>query len=168
MNLTLGIDCGLTGAVAAIDDALQVHLLADLPVKAHFRTKWIDAPRLFKLVRQACAGQLATVHVEQTHAMPALGCVAAHSKGMTLGSTLAVLQMFDDLPVFLVASHSWKAQLGLLRPHASDREKKLVSLTLARELFPLAELHLAKHHNRAEALLIARAALARKQSREAA
>jgi crossover junction endodeoxyribonuclease RuvC len=167
MTLTIGIDCGLTGAVAAIDEHLQVILLADLPVATHFRTKWIHGPRLARLVREACAGQPATVHIEQTHAMPALGCVAAHSKGLTLGSTLAALQTLD-LPTYLVASQSWKAQLGLLRPHASDREKKLVSLTRARELFPGAALERQKDHNRAEALLIAYAALARRQSREVA
>jgi hypothetical protein len=54
----------------------------------------------------------------------------------------------------LVTPSVWKRALGL----GKDKD---ASLHKARLLFPMAELHLAKHDGRAEALLIAHYALTR-------
>jgi hypothetical protein len=63
------------------------------------------------------------------------------------GSVLSVLQVLR-LPVELITPAVWKRALGL-------SSQKLASLHKARLLFPGAELHLAKHDGRAEALLLA-------------
>ncbi|MGH2928174.1 MAG: hypothetical protein ACRDL8_08225 [Solirubrobacteraceae bacterium] len=59
-----------------------------------------------------------------------------------------------QLPLELVTAATWKRALGL-------GPDKHAALHKARLLFPTAELGLAKHHNRAEALLIAHWALRR-------
>ena len=54
-----------------------------------------------------------------------------------------------DMPLTLVRPQEWKAHYGL----GSDKND---SLELARRYYPDVDLHLKKHHGRAEALLIAR------------
>ena len=152
--LVIGIDCGLTGAIAAIDGAHEVAALHDLPVMVHGKTKWIDAETVIRLLRDARNGRPARAVIETTHAMPGMGSVASNLKGMTLGSTLAALQV-SGIPFDFVSPAKWKAALNLSMPKASDSEKKAASLSLARQWFPGASLDRKKDHNRAEALLIA-------------
>jgi len=156
--LTIGVDVGITGAIAFIDGCAQLVSVADLPICVHGKSKWVDPLPLIALVREAKLKdgdmQMPRAFVEATHAMPKLGTVAANSKGMTLGSTLAALQI-AGVSIELVTPQKWKAALGLLMPKASDKEKKATSLTRARMLFPSADLDRVKDHGRAEALLIA-------------
>lgn len=152
--LTAAIDCGLTGALAVIDQHGAVVALHDLPTMERGRLRWIDAEELARLIRDARDGRPVHCVVEATHAMPDMGTVAANSKGLTLGSTLAALQM-AGIPFELVAPATWKAALRLTAPRATDRERKAASLSLARQLFPGAALDRVKDHNRAEALCLA-------------
>jgi hypothetical protein len=52
------------------------------------------------------------------------------------------------MPIHPVQPRVWKAHYGL-------KSDKAASLTTARALYPSAPLNLAKHHNRAEAVLLA-------------
>lgn len=153
---TLGIDVGLTGALAVISQRSgEVVALHDLPVMTWGKTKWIDALELCALIRTAREGHPARAFVEHTHPTPKLGVIPAQSMGVTLGSTLAALQ-FSGVPYELVPAQSWKRALGLIaEAGAPDKAKKDASLSRARMLFPTADLDRAKDHNRAEALLIA-------------
>lgn len=152
--ITIGIDVGVTGAIAALDEHEQLVSVDDLPVMVHGSAKWIDAFELVGMIRELRGGRPARAIVEHVHAMPKLGTVAANSKGMTMGSVLAALQV-AGVSIELVSPQTWKRALGLIAPNTTDAEKKRASLTKARMLFPTAELSLGKHHNRAEALLIA-------------
>lgn len=152
--ILLGVDVGITGAIAALrgDGAFQD--VRDLPITSNGGAKWIDGPELLSIVRQMRNGAEARAIVERTHAMPKLGTVAANSKGMTLGSVLATLQI-AGIAVELVTPQGWKRSLGLLAPGTSDRQKKTASLHRARQLFPSAPLERQLDNGRAEALLIA-------------
>lgn len=152
--LTIGIDVGITGALAVLDEQEQLVGLEDLEVMVHGSAKWIDAQELLGVIRLLREGRPARAVVEHVHAMPKLGTVAANSKGMTMGSVLAALQI-AGVAIELVSPQTWKRALGLIAPQATDTQKKRASLSKARMLFPTAELGLGKHHNRAEALLIA-------------
>ena len=79
--------------------------------------------------------------------MPKQGVASSFALGVGLGSILGVLQAMH-VPLELVTAAAWKRALGL----SSD---KRASLHKARLLFPSAELGLAKHDGRAEALLLA-------------
>jgi len=155
MSLTIGIDVGLTGALATLDEQGDARFIADLPIASSGSVKWIDGGELLRLLFAARHGdQPARVIVEQVGPMPKLGIVAANSKGLTLGSVLAILQV-AQLPFELVSPVRWKRALGLIMPQASDNEKKAASLQKARQLFPKADLDRVKDHNRGEALLLA-------------
>jgi hypothetical protein len=68
----------------------------------------------------------------------------AHTRGV-----LEAVAILCDLSMVYVTPQRWKRFYGL----TSD---KTACLAMARNLYPDAPLKLAKHHNRAESLLIAR------------
>jgi crossover junction endodeoxyribonuclease RuvC len=153
--ITIGIDVGVTGALAAIDEAGEVVLLKDLPVAVHGSSKWIDGAELLPLLFAARKGDLpARVFVEHIHGTPKMGVTTSHSLGLTFGSVLSILQI-ARLPFEAVVPSKWKRALGLIMPGATDHEKKSASLDRARMLFPMAPLSRQKDNGRAEALLIA-------------
>lgn len=155
MSFTIGIDVGVTGALAVISDRSgEFVALHDLPLMTWGKTKWVDAVELCRVLRDAREGYPARAYVEHTQVMGKAGMLAASSKGLTLGSTLAALQ-FAGIPFELVIPSVWKRALGLIAKDSTDGEKKLASLSRARMLFPSADLDRVKDHNRAEALLIA-------------
>ena len=151
MSLVLGIDPGLTGAVAVLDDPLRVLLLADLPIIRDRSLAWVDGQRLQSALLDAIAGRQCRAVVERVSAMPRQGVASSFGFGVGFGSILSVLQTLL-LPLELVTPAVWKRAMGLTA-------EKRVSLDKARLLFPSAELHLAKHEGRAEALLLAHWAL---------
>jgi hypothetical protein len=85
--------------------------------------------------------------------MPAQGIASAFQFGVGFGSLLGVLQALH-IRIELVTPAVWKRSYGL-------GKDKHASLHKARLLFPTADLHLAKHDGRAEALLLAHYALTR-------
>jgi len=148
MTLIVGIDPGLTGAVAVLDPAGELERLADLPViRAGRRLAWVDGGALQSILIEVLQGRPARAIVERVSAMPRQGVASAFNFGVGFGSVLAVLQTMH-IGVELVTPGVWKRGLGL----SSD---KRASLDKARLLYPGAELHLAKHEGRAEALLLA-------------
>jgi len=170
--IIFGVDVGVTGAIAAVRDDGAFMDVRDLPVMNLGKTKWIDGAALLSMVLEMRNGREARAVVEHIHATPKMGCTTGHSLGLTLGSVLATLQN-AHVPLELVVPQVWKKALSLISPGASDREKKLASLSKARMLFPSAPLQRHLDNGRAEALLIAHFAqrhllVSRPQQREAA
>ncbi len=145
--LTLGIDPGLSGACALLDYDGVLLMLADLPVIRDGKLSWIDGARFQSLLLDAIEGRPTRAIVERVQAMPAQGRSSAFNFGVGFGSMLGVLQTLQ-VSLEFVTPAQWKRDLGL----DSDKRK---SLDRARLLYPTAELRLAKHDGRAEALLIA-------------
>ena len=158
----IGIDPGLTGALALITQERLVHLV-DLPTMAEGKAgkTMLNAYHLGKMVNWA--QQQAGVHtlvaaVERVNAMPSipgkdgirrtLGAASGFSLGRSLGIIEGVLGTCE-VPCELVSPGVWKRHFNL----GSDKEE---SRARAIRLYPTAELHLKKHHGRAEALLLAR------------
>jgi crossover junction endodeoxyribonuclease RuvC len=143
-----GIDTGVTGAIAMLDEAGALIAVHDLPIIRDGRLSWIDAPSLISLLIEQRAGKQMCATVERTHTMPRNGSQAAFSQGCTLGSVLATLQA-ASVSVTLVAPNTWKKAAGLI---GQDKD---TSLHRARLRWPTASLDRQKDHNRAEAILIA-------------
>ena len=151
--LTVGIDPGLSGALAILDSNQKIELLADLPIIRDHKLAWVDGARLQTMLLEAIHGRQCRAIVERVGSMPGQGVSSSFAFGVGFGSILSLLQALR-LPIELITPASWKRQLGL----TGD---KRASLDRARLLFPTAELHLAKHDGRAEALLIAHHVLRR-------
>lgn len=159
----IAIDPGLTGAVAVLSPHGELEHLADLPVQRDGRLSWIDGGALQALLIEAIGGRSARAVVERVGAMPRQGIASAFNFGAGLGSVLSILQA-RHLPIELVSPSVWKAAMGLGGNAKSPTAAKHASLDKARLIFPTADLSLAKHDGRAEALLLGHWALNRSLS----
>lgn len=151
--IVVGIDAGLTGAAAFITTRGTCSV-EDLPTKnldgGGLIKRRIDGLALARLLRDRCpAEEPVLVLVEQVGAMGGKNNAVQTqvSLGRTLGAIEAAIEILR-LPLHMVGSQAWKRFYGL----SSDKGE---SLRVARELYPEAPLQLGKHHNRAEAVLIA-------------
>jgi hypothetical protein len=152
--IALGIDPGLDGAIAFMHgDRMSVHDLPTVPVLGSGTvTRRLHGPGLASLIRQQCpVGEPILALIEDLSAGGRdSSAQTVGSQYRTRGAIECCLEMLRLEPA-AVHARTWKKFFGL----DSDKAR---ALRLARELFPgMAEgLRLAKHHNRAEALLIAR------------
>jgi len=147
MSLILGVDPGQRGAFGILDATGGFQSVADLPIISDKSLTWIDGGAFQSMLLDAIGGRQCRAVVERVSAMPKQGVASSFAFGCGFGSILGVLQAMH-LPIELITPGAWKRGLGL------DSDKK-ASLHRARLLFPTAELHLAKHEGRSEALLIA-------------
>ena len=145
----VGIDPGIKGAVGILDRKGQYAAVHDIPIMKIGEKNKVDAEKLmFILVDVPTVDQ--RIMVERVHAMPNQGVTSVFSFGETYGRICAAVECGGvACTVDYVVPRVWKKYFQL----DNDKNK---SLELARSLFPNAELHLKKHSDRAEALLIAR------------
>lgn len=152
MPTYIGIDPGITGAVGVVlDDSEFVYDIPTVNVGKKKTAREIDAVGLYGIVRMWHRRYNVVACVERTHAMPGQGVTSMFSMGVSRGIVLGVLAG-AEVKVVSVEPQAWKKHFGLLK---ADKE---ASRALAVELFPgvADKLRLKKHHNRAEALLLAR------------
>jgi len=140
----VGIDPGITGAIALIEHG-TLSWVYDMDVSAGE----IDAFGLFDLIDGV--KPLDMIFLEETHAMPKTGSQGNFSQGFSKGTIISAMAIAGQ-PLTRVAPSTWKTKMGL------RGKPKDFSLRLARELWPdhANDFRLVKHHNRAEAALIAR------------
>jgi hypothetical protein len=155
-RLLYAIDPGVTGALAIfeIESGKLIDVL-DLPIMRDGTLAWIDTQTLLGQMLEVQAGRLVHAITERVHAMPKNGSQGAFSQGLTLGSILATLSA-AGASIELASPSKWKREAGLMTVgrKLSDGERKEVSRSKARMLYPSADLQLKKHHNRAEAILL--------------
>ncbi|MDN8617840.1 hypothetical protein [Variovorax ginsengisoli] len=147
----IGIDPGLSGAISFVSE--RSCIVEDLPTMplpgTGLITKKIDGRALAQLIRKNVPiGETAEAYVEQVSTMGGKDN-ALQTQGSlmrSLGAIETVLECMGYRPTML-SPQKWKRFYGL------DSDKKR-SLATARALYEAAPLSLAKHHNRAEAVLI--------------
>lgn len=159
-RLYVGIDPGLTGAIAILDGHGDLVALDDLPVIANGKgsarvTRQLDPAGLAKLLPPYTSG--ITVALERVAARPGQGVSSVFSLGDSFGCIRGVLAALD-MPVEIVTPATWKKHYQL----GSDKEQARAK---AIQLYPHADLHRVKDHNKAEAALIARWLLDRRAER---
>ncbi len=142
----LGIDPGLSGALALFDDgALDVF---DVPtVKARARGREVDWSEAARWID--AAGHIDHAIIESAAAMPRQGVASMFKFGFVCGG-LRALVAAHFIPVTYVSPKKWKGSLSV--PKAKDGARARAS-----ELFPLYS-HLwqrVKDDGRAEAAMIA-------------
>lgn len=150
----LGIDPGVTGALALVGPEGDARLLVDVPsmtVKVGGRERNdYDIPAMLDTLRLVNRGVPIRVILEKVGVMPTDGKVGAFSFGKGYGAWQALLHAIG-LPFTLVSPLVWKREFGLLGCN------KDASRAYAIQLFPtlLDRLKRVKDHNRADALLLA-------------
>ena len=168
-KLFLACDPGLTGAVAAIGSNGRFVGLFDIPTKikeskskkgtkAKVKRK-VDGLEFHDMLLNMTDLEPEDVFMilESQVAMPPtsggkMGTASLMSLGDTFGSIRTSIEI-AKIPYKEVNPRSWKGMYKI--PGEKDGGKKY-ALSLARMLFPQAPLKLMKHHNRAEALLLAK------------
>lgn len=149
-SLVLGVDPGLSGAVAILRGD-TVELLEDLPV-VQFSTARIkhriDGAMLASLI-EPFASDIRLAVVEHVGARPGEAASGAFCFGFTSGCILGVLGALR-VPYVTPSPIKWKNAMGL-------GKDKTLSRSRAVAMFPDAAPKLArvKDHDRAEALLLA-------------
>ncbi|MBT2326092.1 hypothetical protein J7E62_27565 [Variovorax paradoxus] len=150
--ICIGIDPGLSGAISFVTErTCVVEDLPTMPLPGNgLITRKIDGRALAKMIRaNVPIGETAEAYVEQVSTMGGKNN-AVQTQGSlmrSLGAIETVLECLGYKPTML-SPQKWKRFYGL----DADKAK---SLATARALYEAAPLSLAKHHNRAESLLIA-------------
>ncbi len=150
--LILGVDPGITGALALLDPQGRVEMAEDLPSlqrgggRGRVRRE-VDPAGLAHLLRPHAA-HIRLALVEAVASRPGQGVASVFSLGHSLGAIHGVLGALG-VPVHPIAPSVWKKALGL----GADKEE---ARAMAARLFPMIPLHRKADHNMAEALLIAR------------
>jgi crossover junction endodeoxyribonuclease RuvC len=152
----VGIDPGLTGAVAAIFPTGAVQTW-DAPTAWDGKKNRLLISDMRKILKTIVAAgdprdrpDLAIrAAIERVHSMPEQGISSAFSFGEGFGYWQGLLSGLE-IPFDLVTPQAWKKALL-----AGAAKEKDASRIRAQQLFPTADLRLKKHHGRAEALLIA-------------
>jgi crossover junction endodeoxyribonuclease RuvC len=145
----VGIDPGLTGAVAVLfGEKAEVY---DIPTikKGDGAVKYeIDPAGLGRVLRFGIVNSEKVVAaLERVNSMPGQAASSTFSLGDSFGVCRAVLSL-TNLPLTYVTPMAWKKYFKLTK----DKEE---ARALAIKRYPQVELHLKKHIDRAEALLIA-------------
>jgi len=152
----IGIDPGLAGAVAMIDDANCVQLF-DSPawtvqVKKDIRHDYnvngmaeIITSAILRVEnrKQIIAG------VESVHSFPDQGVASSFKFGVGLGIWQGILAALG-ITYQMIPPQRWKK--SLMDGYGKEKD---ASMIVAQRLFPTADITLRKHHGRADALLIA-------------
>lgn len=150
----IGIDPGLDGALAAIQEDGSVIAVEDTPtltVKGKKNKRHYNVSEMYRNLRitVAAEGQRGVrVALENVHAMPGQGVSSMFSMGYGLGLWRGIIAALD-LPLTMVEPVVWKRQMGLIG------KDKAASVVLAQQRFPTADLRRKKDHGRADALLLA-------------
>jgi hypothetical protein len=148
--IVLGIDIGLSGAIAAVGKDMPARI-EDLPTVTCGKGRRLCGRGLILLLRELVpADGSAVAFIEDIHAGMGPGSLARASIMRSRGIVEAALDI-ARIPITALTTSTWKRAYALLKAEKSQ------SLVVARRLYPgaLDRLKLAKHHNRAEALLIA-------------
>jgi crossover junction endodeoxyribonuclease RuvC len=149
-----GIDPGLTGAIAVLQGDGTLIDVKDLPIVRHKNgLGWVDGSALQSYLIHHCGGpEPCHIIIEHVSSFPGQGISSAFQFGVVFGSILGTCQA-RHIPLHLVRPHVWKKHHRL--NGIEKKKRKAAALAHARLLWPTAELHLARHDGRAEALLVA-------------
>jgi crossover junction endodeoxyribonuclease RuvC len=156
-KIFIGIDPGLDGAAAALDQSGKILFCEDTPTitvrsSGKNRRKYLVAKmaEVLRPERLLSIGEV-VVGIEAVHAMPQQGVTSMFNMGYGLGLWIGIVTA-DGLSLEMVPPQSWKKAMRVSGPD------KGASIVRALELFPTqtpALLSRKKDHGRADALLIA-------------
>lgn len=143
MTRVVGIDPGLTGALALVADGGLVDVV-DMPVVGGA----VDPYALAEVL--ATWGQVDRVAVERAQAYPGMGVSSAFNYGAGWGAVLGVLAVLER-PVVHIAASKWTRALGVVGKDKDSHRRR------ATELFPSFSTAFSrrKDDGRADAALIA-------------
>ena len=151
--LVIGIDPGLSGAIAILEDKKVLNIL-DMPVmtEGQKNKRQINSAQLVNIIKKNIhkTDEISVV-VEQVNAMPGQGVTSMFNFGQTFGAIKGVCAALE-LPIFFIRPSKWKKHFELIN------SSKDASRTKAIEMYPSLSDKLSKKKdvNKSDAILIAR------------
>jgi len=149
--IILGIDPGLSGALAFLDARANTIEVVDMPT--------VEVKRNNKLKREVSAQLVADIvvkrhvgaaFVERVNAMPGQGVTSVFSFGRSTGILEGVLAAFD-IPTTLVTPKAWQKAMAVRDGKDGSRERAMQLFPASAELFQR-----KKDDGRSDASLIAK------------
>ncbi len=149
----IGIDPGLSGAIAVLED-IKVLSLFEMPVMAEGKKnkRQLNSAQLVNIIKENTNGdEEIAVIVEQVNAMPGQGVTSMFNFGQTFGAIKGVCAALG-LPIFFVRPSKWKKYFELINSSKDASRTKVI------EMYPSFSKQLAKKKdvNKSDAILIAR------------
>ncbi len=149
----IGIDPGLSGAIAILDD-LNISDIFDMPVMSEGKKNknQLNSAQLVNIIKKNILTDKETiVIVEQVSAMPGQGVTSMFNFGQTFGAIKGVCAALK-LPIFFVRPSKWKKYFELINSSKDSSRTKVI------EMYPSLSSRLSKKTdvNKSDAILIAR------------
>ena len=149
----IGIDPGLTGAIAILEDNKVLNIF-EMPVMSEGKKnkRQLNSAQLVKMLNDISYNKEETVVVvENVSAMPGQGVTSMFNFGQTFGAIKGICAALG-LPIFFVRPAKWKKHFDLIN------SSKDASRTKAIEMYPSISDQLSKKKdvNKSDAILIAR------------
>ena len=149
----IGIDPGLSGAIAVLDD-LKIFDMFDMPVMSEGKKNknQLNSALLVSIMKKHILSNGDTfVIVEQVSAMPGQGVTSMFNFGQTFGAIKGICASLN-LPIFYVRPTKWKKHFELINASKDASRTKVI------EMYPSISDRLRKKKdvNKADAILIAR------------
>ena len=149
----IGIDPGLNGAVAVMQDKKVINIY-DMPVMAEGKKnkRQLNSSQLVNIIKENIHEDEETiVVVEQVNAMPGQGVTSMFNFGQTFGAIKGVCAALK-LPIFFVRPSKWKKHFELINSSKDASRTKVI------EMYPTLSGQLAKKRdvNKSDAILIAK------------
>ena len=149
----LGIDPGLSGAIAILEDKKVVGIF-EMPVMAEGKKnkRQLNSAQLVNIIKENIGNNDETaVVVEQVNAMPGQGVTSMFNFGQTFGAIKGVCAALE-LPIFFVRPSKWKKHFELINSSKDSSRTKVI------EMYPYLSNQLSKKKdvNKSDAILIAR------------
>ena len=148
----IGIDPGLSGGIAILDD-LKIFDLFDMPIMSEGKKNknQLNSAQLVNIIKKHIVSENTFVIVEQVSAMPGQGVTSMFNFGQTFGSIKGICAALH-LPIFYVRPAKWKKHFELINASKDASRTKVI------EMYPSISDRLRKKKdvNKADAILIAR------------
>ena len=152
--IIVGIDPGLTGAIAILDNKKVISLF-DMPVMTEGKKnkRQLNSAQLVNILSEykKRKDDEVSVVVEQVNAMPGQGVTSMFNFGQTFGAIKGVCAAMG-LPIFFVRPSRWKKHFELINASKDSSRTKAI------EMYPSLSNQLTKKKdvNKSDAILIAR------------
>lgn len=121
--MILGVDPGITGAMAALDHRGELVDFLTMPTKLDGQKKVIDVITIKQWLRDL---PIERAILERVHSMPGQGVSSMFNFGRAYGVAEAVL-MYEEIPFDRVTPQAWKGHFHMmLKGKDASREKAQV------------------------------------------
>jgi crossover junction endodeoxyribonuclease RuvC len=145
----MGIDPGFSGALAVLDDDLNLEFVMDMPIIMVGKKRELDESKLSTIFSRWRLRPM-TIGIEKSQTMPNQGIVSS-GRYMASYGFLRGLCVGNGLPYHLIRPQSWKK--AMMPDMGKDKGASIQKVT---QLYPELRLTRVKDHGIADAILIAR------------